>query len=347
MLWADALGCAGNPIIQTPNMDSLASRGLRFQRAFVTTPICAASRASLFTGLYERSHGYTFTKPPLNRGFTDMSYPVLLRRSGYRSGFIGKFGIQVEEGVEGEMFDSIQTTSHPYFQETGQGKRHLTEIHADLAVEFLRGCRPGSPFCLSLSFWAPHADDGAPEQYFWPPACDELYEDVVFPTPATADPDFFESHPDFLKKSMNRIRWHWRFDTPEKFQRMVRGYYRMITGVDIVIGRLVRELRKLDLFDNTVIFLIGDNGYFLGERGFAGKWLMHDVSTRVPFLIFDPRSDLGGRTRQDMVLNLDLAPTLLDLAGLTVPEAMQGRSLRPLLAGFNKEWRDQVFTEQL
>jgi arylsulfatase A-like enzyme len=346
---ADALGCAGNPFIHTPHMDCLASGGVLFERAFVTTPICAASRASIFTGLYERSHGYTFTKPPLSRALTDLSYPVLLRQNGYRTGFIGKFGVKVEDGVEEEMFHSVRKTGFPYFKETEHGRRHLTEIHGDLAVEFLRGCSQVQPFCLSLSFWAPHADDGAPEQYFWPPACDGLYEDIVFPTPETADPVFFEALPDFLKKTMNRIRWHWRFDTPEKFQSMVKGYYRMITGVDKVIGKLVRELRDLDLFENTVIVLIGDNGYFLGERGFAGKWLMHDLSTRVPFIICDPRGDQNrtGRIRRDMVLNIDLAPTLLDLAGLPVPETMQGSSLRPILSGLQPEWRDQVFTEHL
>ena len=348
---ADALGCAGNPIIHTPHMDALASSGVRFERAFVTTPICAASRASLFTGLYERSHGYTFTKPPLAPAFTDISYPVLLRQNGYRTGFIGKFGIAVEDGVEQEMFHWARKTGFPYFKETARGRRHLTEIHGDFAVEFLRGCRPGRPFCLSLSFWAPHADDGAPEQYFWPPACDGLYEDVEVPTPETADPAFFEALPVFLKESMNRIRWFWRFDTPEKFQRMVRGYYRMITGVDMVVGRLVQELRDLGLFDNTVIVLTGDNGYFLGERGFAGKWLMHDLSTRVPFIVSDPRvgQSRRGRALSDMALNLDLAPTLLELAGLEVPDAVQGRSLVPLLRALQPqpEWRDRVFSEHL
>jgi arylsulfatase A-like enzyme len=346
---ADALGCAGNPLIHTPHMDRLAAGGVRFERAFATTPICAASRASIFTGLYERAHGYTFTRPPLARTIMDISYPVLLKKDGYRTGFIGKFGIQVEDGIEAEMFDSIRKTGYPYFKETEHGRRHLTEIHGDMAVEFLRGCRPGQPFCLSLSFWAPHADDGAPEQYFWPPSCDGLYEDAVIPAPETADPAFFAALPGFLKESMNRIRWHWRFDTPDKFQRMVKGYYRMITGVDAALGRLVRELQDLDLVDNTVIILIGDNGYFLGERGFAGKWLMHDLSTRVPLIVCDPRGDRSwkGRVSQEMVLNLDLAPTLIDLAGLPVPQAMQGRSLRPLLEDHRPEWRGDVFTEHL
>ena len=111
----DALGCAGNPIIKTPNMDWLAQNGIRFESAFVTTPICAASRASLFTGLYERKHGYTFTKPPLRQDLCDNNYPVLLRKAGYRTGFVGKFGIEVPEGVEKEWFDYFEPSAYPYF----------------------------------------------------------------------------------------------------------------------------------------------------------------------------------------------------------------------------------------
>jgi arylsulfatase A-like enzyme len=129
----DALRCAGNSIIQTPNMDWLAENGVRFGQAFVTTPICAASRASIFCGLYEHTHDYTFTKPPLARMYTDICYPRLLRLAGYRTGFIGKFGIQVEEGVTEEMFDSFLPANYPYFKEVDGKKRHLTDIHGDLA----------------------------------------------------------------------------------------------------------------------------------------------------------------------------------------------------------------------
>ena len=216
----DALGCAGNSIIQTPNMDKLAEKGVRFENAFVTSPICAASRASIFTGLYERTHKYTFTKPPIKQIFTDISYPVQLKRAGYRTGFIGKFGIKVEEGVIDSMFDRRKLTYFPYFKEIDGEERHLTEINGDHAIEFLCDCKPGQPFCLSLSFWAPHAEDDKKEQYFWPPACNTMYENDKIPIPETADPAFFETHPEFLKKSMNRIRWYWRYDTPKKYQKM-------------------------------------------------------------------------------------------------------------------------------
>ncbi len=130
---------------------------------------------------------------------------------------------------------------------------------------------------------------------------------------------------------------------------MVRGYYRMLSGVDRGIGRILGLLDDLDLRDNTIIVLMGDNGYFLGERGFAGKWTMHERSIRVPLIVVDPRrnENLHGREIDAFALNIDLAPSLLDWAGLDVPSSMQGRSLRPLIAGERPAWREEVFTEHL
>lgn len=345
----DALGCAGNSVIHTPIMDDLSACGIRFEHAFATTPICAASRASIFTGLYERAHGYTFTKPPLSSSLMDSSYPAILRQSGYYTGFVGKFGIEVEEGVIGAMFDRFQSTAYPYFKEVDGKRRHLTDIHGDLALAFLRERPHSRPFCLSLSFWAPHAEDGSTRQYFWPDACATLYRDVFIPPPPTSDPEFFEAHPDFLKNSLNRIRWFWRFDTPEKYQAMVKGYYRMISGIDRVIGRLRGELIRQGIEQDTVIMITSDNGYFLGERGFAGKWLMHEPSIRVPLIVYNPRLSQAftGRVIKEPALNLDLAPTLLDLAEQPIPEEMQGRSLVPLLKDQSHPLRTEVFCEHL
>lgn len=346
----DALGCAGNPIIQTPNMDRLAEKGVRFEHAFVTTPICAASRASIFTGLYERTHGFTFGTPPLAQAYTDISYPRCLRQAGYRTGFIGKFGIDVEKGTIGKMFDSYKNlVRNPYFKKVDGKLRHLTEVNGDEAIKFLRSCKPGQPFALSISFNAPHAEDLDRKQYFWPPACDNLYNDVKIPDPKTSDPAFFEAQPDFLKASLNRVRWKWRFDTPEKYQDMVKGYYRMISGVDMVLGRVMEELKKLGVDKNTVIILTADNGYFQGERGFAGKWLMHESSIRVPLIVYDPQRALSnqGTVLKQMALNVDIAPTILGLAGLDIPGAIQGRSLIPLLNGEKVKWRTEMFCENL
>ena len=345
----DTMGCAGNPVIKTPNLDRLARDGVRFDRAFVTTPICAASRASILTGTFERTHTYTFTKPPLARPFIDLSYTVLLRQAGYRTGFVGKLGVAVEKGVEKEMFDFAKLTNFPYFQKVNGVERHLTEIEGDHVVEFLRGVKPDQPFCLAWCPWAPHADDGNPKQYFWPPAVDHLYEDVEIPVPEMAAPSYYEAQPEFLKNTMSRTRWAWRFDTPEKYQSMVKGYYRMISGVDLVLGRVLAELGRLGLAENTVVVMSSDNGYFLGERGYADKWLMYDLSINVPLIVFDPRAprEDRGLVRRELALNVDLPATFLDLAGVKIPEKIQGRSLMPLLGRSRPAWREDIFCEEL
>jgi arylsulfatase A-like enzyme len=345
----DALGCAGNPFIKTPNMDELAGKGVRFEKAFVTTPICAASRASIFTGLYERTTGFTFGQPPLPKKYTDISYPKLLKDAGYRTGFVGKFGIKVPEEVLAQWFDYFKPTHWPYFQEVDGVKKHLTDINMDLAIDFITNDQSEKPFCLSLSTWAPHADDDEEQQYFWPSSSDSLYQNVEIPEAIPGDADFFNSLPEFVRKSMNRIRWYWRFNNPDKYQKMVKGYYRMISGVDTALGRLLNELNKTSQDENTVIILMGDNGYFLGERGFAGKWTMHDLSIRVPLIIFDPRlaDSQKGRIDQSMVLNIDVPPTILDLAHVSIPSEMQGRSLIPMIAGEKVPGRKEILTEHL
>jgi arylsulfatase A-like enzyme len=348
----DALGCAGHPIVRTPNIDALARGGIRFRNAFVTTPICAASRASLLTGLYERTHRYTFGTPPLIDRHTEISYPVRLKKAGYRTGFVGKFGVNVPKGAEGRMFDYFRPLNrNPYFKKQADGtERYVEDIAGDRAVEFLDGCKPGEPFCLSVSFNAPHAEDNDPRQYFWPPSVDHLYKDTLIPVPKTMSPEFFEAQPEFLKSSESRVRFNWRFNEPAKYQEMVRGYYRMISAVDQVIGRLREELERRGLAENTIVLFSSDNGYFLGERGFADKWYGYEYSLRVPLIVFDPRLDppRRGRVLDPMALNVDVAPTLLDLAGVPVLAEMQGRSLLPLLRGdAPKDWRTDFFFEHL
>jgi arylsulfatase A-like enzyme len=202
-----------------------------------------------------------------------------------------------------------------------------------------------------VSFNAPHADDGDERQYIWPEAMDTLYVDMEIPDPPLSEPAFFDALPEFLKEaSLNRVRWYWRFDTREKAQHMTKGYYRMISGVDAAIGRILDELETLGIADNTIVVLMGDNGYFLGERGYAGKWLPYDLSIRVPLIVYDPRVEnrMRGATPSLPVLNIDIAPTLLDLGGVEVPAIMQGRSLAPLLAGESPaDWRTYFFVEHL
>ena len=342
----DALGFAGNPIIKTPNIDGLARAGIYFKNAFASTPICAASRASLFTGLYERTHDYTFGKLPLSNQYMLESYPYLLRKAGYQTGFVGKFGVKVNKGIESAMFSVSKQTAWPYIKEIDGKKIHLADINGNHAIDFIQSNKD-QPFCLSLSFWSPHADDDSKQQYFWPSYCDSLYTDARIPVPSTADPAFFNALPTFLQQTMNRDRWYWRFDSSDKYQRMVKGYYRMISGVDSVIGRIRATLEEQGLADNTVIIFMGDNGYFLGDRGYADKWLMYEQSIRIPMIIYDPRQPKANRGKiyDEMVLNVDVTPTILKLAGLDIPARYQGESLTSFYQGKPKNWRNAIFCE--
>lgn len=355
----DLLGAAGNSIIHTPHLDHLAHRGTRFTHAFATTPICAASRASILTGRYERNHGFTFLTPPLAAACARSSYPALLRDAGYYTGLIGKLGIESSgigdiidiedaETTVPAMFDVLDNYEHwgPEGYEITQADgstRHLTDITGDKAIDFLRTSR--SPFCLSISFNAPHAQDNDPRQFIWPESEDPLYADAVFPEPSNADPAYFATLPAFLQASESRKRWQLRYDTREKSQRSMRGLYRMVSGVDRNIGRILAELDRLDLADNTIVIATSDHGMFYGERGLSDCWLLHEESLRVPLLIYDPRTNHTHTTRSEMALNIDIAPTILDLAGVSTPKEYQGRSLVPLLANQTTSWRKDFLCE--
>lgn len=349
----DVMGCAGHPVVKTPTMDRLARQGVYFRNAFVTTSICAASRASILTGLYERTHKFTFGTPPIRAADVAISYPALLRRAGYRTGFVGKFGVAIE-GRPGEvMFDYfVPLRRSPYIKRLPDGtRRHVTEIAGDKAIEFLRACRKDQPFCLSISFNAPHAEDGDKKNHYpWPKAVDHLYRTGKMPQPRLADPKIFASQPKFLQNSMNRHRFFWRWDTPEKYDKNIRAYFRMISGVDRVMGRVLAELEKLGFADNTIVIFCSDNGYYLANRGFAGKWSHYEDSLRIPMIVYDPRLPPSKRGRRDehMVLNIDVPPTILDYAGVPIPKRYQGRSLRPLIEGRPvADWRTDFFCEHL
>lgn len=347
---ADALGFSGNDIIHTPEMDRLAREGTYFRNSFVTTPICAAARASIFTGLYERTHDYTFRKPPLAETYYNDAFPALLRKAGYNTSLFGKLGVNFANEGQNVLFDHLDTTGTAgYFRLRGGGgrnHRHLTDDTTDKALAYLDELPREQPFFLALSFNAPHADDSHPQQYFWPPRNDPLYNDVTIPLTPLHAPAYFEALPDFLKDEdyMGRIRWIWRFQTPELHQRMVKGYYRMISTIDDNIGRVREYLEVNGLAENTVIIFTSDNGYFLGERALAGKWLMYEDSIRVPLIIHDPRVEGGLQTRFN-ALNLDVAPTILDFAGIDLPERYQGHSLRPLVEGGTLAQRDAFLLE--
>lgn len=339
----NALGCMGDKLAQTPHIDALAKRGVLFRNAFVTTSICAVSRASILSGQYARRHKINDFATPFTPDAYALTYPMLLKAAGYRVGFIGKFG--VGNVLPAKSFDYWKgfPGQGAYF---GKGETvHLTARMGDQAIEFLQGCDKTKPFCLSLSFKCPHAMDAAKREYPPDPRDEALFKDVTFPVPKTAAAKYFDALPDFVQKSESRPRWERRFKTPEMFQTVLRDYYRLVTGMDREVGRIVAELERLGLTDDTIIIFTADNGYFFGERGLADKWYLYEESIRVPLIVYDSALSKADRKVDAMALNIDLGPTMLDYAGVAIPKTMQGKSVRPWLRGDQPAWREDWFYE--
>ncbi len=340
----------GNRILRTPQIDGLALAGTRFHNMFVTTAICVTSRASIFTGLHAHAHRIWGFKDSFAPELFSRSYPALLKQAGYRNGFVGKWGIDGGKMPE-QAFDYFRgfQGQGDYFPQPGHKGRHLTDRMGDQMVEFIEGCKPGEPFHLSVSFKAPHVQDQDPLQFLPDSRYSSLYRDAEIPMPETAAPQYISQLPLSVQGSEARRRWAVRFSTPELYQRSVKNYYRLITGIDEQVGRLREALARRGLAENTVIVYAGDNGFYLAEHGLAGKWFMHEESIRVPLVIYDPRAPRTerGQAVEPMALNIDIAPTLLEYAGVAAPASMQGRALQPLLRGRRVPWRSDFFYAHL
>ncbi|MFM7321074.1 MAG: sulfatase-like hydrolase/transferase [Armatimonadota bacterium] len=340
---ADALGCAGHPLLRTPNIDRLASEGTRFENAFVTTAICCASRAAILTGQYNRRNGIHEFNVPLTPAQHAASYPGRLRSAGYRIGYVGKYGVGDGHPPPADRYDYWRGFAGQGVYETPAG--HLTDVMTRQAVEFLE-TGDQRPSCLCVAYKAPHAEDLDPRQYIPAPRHRDSLADGSVPAVRSDD---FDRLPPYLRTSEGRVRWQARFATPSARDASVRDILRLIAGVDESVGAIVETLRRTRRLDRTLIVFLGDNGAFLGEHGLADKWTLHEESARVPCIVRDPRAPEGarGRVRSEMALNIDIAPTVLEAAGLRPDRAMQGRSLLPLAHGHSPAWRTDWFYEHL
>ena len=350
----DATGFAGNPIVRTPHLDSLAKQGTRFSQCFVTTSICCVSRASIFTGQYAARHGiHDFDKPLSPVQWAD-SYPARLRAAGYRTGFIGKFGVGNAPAVAAmaaqfDFWRGLPGQAGLFFSTNDPTHTHATARMGSEGLEFIDSATADQPFCLSISFSAPHARDGERREFCPDDRDTSLYADAQIPAPDKVGAAWFEQLPAFLQKSEGRPRWQRRFSTDAMRQDTTRDYYRLISGIDREVGRIMDALRARHLDTNTVLVFASDNGFFLGERGLADKWLPYEESMRVPLMIWDgrPGRSQQGKLVDRTVLNVDIAPTLLGLAGAPQPVGIQGASLMPLLSSSRpaKSWRTEFYYE--
>jgi arylsulfatase A-like enzyme len=342
----DSLGIAGNRVLQSPNIDQLARDGVRFERNCVTTSICGVSRASLLTGQWMSRHGnraFDAFKTPWSETF-----PGVLRDHGYWVGHVGKWHCGP---FPKQRFDFGRSYAGKHWIKQPDGTAiHVTKKNENDALEFLRSRPADKPFCLTLAFFATHAEDANPKQYLPQPASMALYRDATIAVPATASDEYFRRLPPLVGNERNegRNRWHWRFDAPDKYQEMMKNYYRLATEVDAVCGSVVAELKKQGVLDETLVIFTTDNGYFHGEHGLADKWYPYEESIRVPLVIRDPRivKQQRGKSNDALMLNVDLAPTILAAAGAKPPRGMQGRDIAPLyLEPKPSQWRDDFFYE--
>jgi arylsulfatase len=344
----DSLGAAGNRIVRTPRIDQLAREGVRFRQARVTTSICMASRATLLTGQYMSRHGITAFGRALDAKPFSRTYPAVLRRAGYWTGHVGKYDVGPPRQSD---YDFLRAYHGRHWLSAPDGERiHVTEQNARDSVEFLRARPREKPFALAVGYFAPHAEDNAPEQYLPQDWSAQMYEGVKIPPPLRGDAKYLEALPPFLSNDANegRRRYYRRFETPERYQTSMIRYYRLITEVDAAVGRLVDELKAQEVYENTLIIFVGDNGYFQADRGLADKWYPYEESQRVPLVVRDPRmrARQRGATFDQLALNIDVAPTILAAADLPAPPEMQGEDLSPIyLRAKPPAWRDEFFYE--
>jgi arylsulfatase A-like enzyme len=358
-----AMSAYGNKILKTPNMDRIASEGIRFNEAFVTNALCAPSRASIMTGLYSHAHGViTNGDGPTIRnqpGLKDeqITFAHLLRQAGYHTALVGKWHIRswptgFDQWIilpgQGEYKDPEMIANGIPVKFRG----HVEDVVGDQALTFLQQRPKNKPFCLLFQFKAPHRT--------WLPASrfEKVFDDVEIPLPRTFE-DKLEGRPEAVRKAEMAIADMPDFrerGVPESLPReerkrrnlqlLVKNYYRVLLGVDENVGRVLDFLDKNGLAENTVVVYSSDNGFFLGEHGLFDKRLMYEPSIRVPMAVRWPSRIKPNRVDSNhMVLNIDVAPTLLESAGVPVPSWMHGRSWLPLLEGRETSWRDAFLYE--
>lgn len=345
---ADALSLAGHPILKTPNQDRIGREGVWFRNAFCTNALCAPSRAVALTGMNSYSSGAldNQTEAPLPADiplFTD-----LLHQAGYDVAIIGK--AHVRNGVKERYWDyyfgfNAANTDYdrPRFFEGRKGKigpevtydKYADDLATDRALAWL-GEKRERPFCLLLWPQAPHGPFFRARRHL------DLYNGVTIPKPVTFDDDLkgYPGKPRAFVDAKNKIgNTNMLADSVRSLEELVKNYYAGFVMVDENIGRVFDALEKSGQLDDTAILHSSDHGYFLGEWRAFDKRFMHEPSLRIPMLIRYPKRIQTGSVREEMVLNVDIAPTLLDLAGVEIPGHMQGHSLVPLANGEAKGWR--------
>ena len=362
----DAMGFLGHPFLETPNMDRLAAEGVHFKNAYVTTSLCSPSRASILTGLYAHNHRVVDNYNPVDESLT--FFPETLQEAGYQTAFIGKWhmgdseekqrGFDHWHSFRGQgvyVPDPAMLKAKGRFvpQATNSGfningkkvaqKGYITDELTDYAEEWLAEKDDEKPFLLYVSHKGVHADFLPPDRHAF------KYDEVLISTPPTPlkNPDLFTDPPMWVRNQSNsRHGVEFAYYTGVDMKKYYRRYCEALLAVDDSVGRLLTTLEKSGELKETVVLYLGDNGFIFGEHGLIDKRCAYDESVRIPMIMRYPKLLKPGTTVEKIVANIDVAPTLLEVAGLKPRKQMDGKSFWPLARREgSSEWRKYLLYE--
>ena len=358
-----AMSCYGSKINRTPHIDRIAQEGMRFDNFFCTNSICTPSRAAILTGTYNHINNVTTLDTPMDNRL--QTYPKHLQAAGYQTAIFGKWHLGIGPNHCPTGFDEWAVLP-------GQGRYHnpefifkapdggawrtvkgyATDLITDMSLDWLDRRDREKPFCLMVHHKAPHRPwypDEAHEGLF-------LNEDV--PEPDTLYDDY-SNRASAAQAAEMRVGPHMNsidlkcevpLELPENelrswaYQRYIKDYLRVVASIDDNVGRILDYLEDHNLTENTLIIYTSDQGFFLGDHGWYDKRFMYEESLRMPFILRYPEKVIPGTVNQDIVLNIDIAPTFLDLAGVPVPKEMQGKSFSAILEdNLTTDWRESMY----
>ena len=360
----DAMGFMGHRFLETPNMDRMAGEGIHLPNAFVTTSLCSPSRASILTGRYAHNHGVVDNYNPVPASLK--FFPEYLQKAGYETAFIGKWHMGGERDDPQRGFDYwlsfkgqgtywadghgtsrvVPQTSYDGFNINGTRvpqRGYITDELTDYALAWLEQRTDNHPYMLFLSHKAVHSDFVPADRHRG------RYTDKTVPKPKTLDDteENYKDKPVWLKNQRNsRHGVDFAYNLNDfDLNAYYRRYCEALLAVDENLGRVLRFLEDRDELESTVIIYMGDNGFQFGEHGLIDKRTAYEASIRIPLLIMCPDRFRGGSRIPQVVANIDIAPTILDLAGISPPAQIDGKSFVPLLKGEQPPWRDALLYE--
>ncbi len=356
----DAMSFMGNTIVETPSIDSIARRGVHLRNAFVTTSLCSPSRATILTGLYAHQHKVVDNNTPVPAGTT--FFPQYLQRAGYQTALVGKWHMGGDDGGPQPGFDHwVSFRGQGSYLPSPDGlnvdgqkvpqRGYITDELTGYALDWLKARDRKRPFFLYLSHKGVHNDyvPATRSSDFIPAERHRgTLDSRVFTPPKSQSytPELEAERPRWVRDQRNSwhgvdFPYHGTLDVSYFFKR----YAETLMGVDESVGRVLDYLEKEKLLDSTLVIYMGDNGFAFGEHGLIDKRTAYEESMRVPMVMQCPELFPGGRTVNEVVANLDIAPTILQAAGLEVPAAMIGKSLLPLARGEHVPWRTELLYE--